>query len=186
MDKLTIAGPVNLSNTRLAGFSLKSKLGALGPFAGLGGGGGNDTEIQTLSATIRNDPSGTKFDSIDLVLPSIGTVTGNGTVSSTGQLSFKMAANLSGGLGKSIGAVTNVAGGATGALSSMIGGGARGGGNSGGGIPFTIHGTTSSPQVLPDVGGAIGSVAKGVIPGKVNPANAATKSLGGLLGKKKP
>jgi hypothetical protein len=36
------------------------------------------------------------------------------------------------------------------------------------------------------VGGAIGSVAKGVIPGKVNPANAATKSLGGLLGKKKP
>lgn len=187
VDKLTIAGPVNLSNTKLAGFSLKSKLGALGPFAGLGGGGGDDTEIQTLSATIHNDPSGTKFDSIDLVLPSIGTVTGNGTVSATGQLNFKMAANLSGGLGKGLGAVTSVAGGATGALSSLTGGGGRSGDkSSGGGIPFTIHGTTSSPQVLPDVGGAIGSVAKGVIPGKVNPANAATKSLGGLLGKKKP
>ncbi|MEQ1352824.1 MAG: AsmA family protein [Candidatus Acidiferrum sp.] len=186
VDKLTIAGPVNLSNTKLAGFSLKSKLGALGPFAGLGGGGGNDTEIQTLSATIHNDPLGTKFDSIDLVLPSIGTVTGNGTVSSTGQLNFKMAANLSGGLGKGIGAVTNVAGGAAGGLSSLAGGGGHSGGNSGGGIPFTIHGTTSNPQVLPDVGGAIGSVAKGVIPGKVNPASAATKSLGGLLGKKKP
>lgn len=186
VDKLTIAGPVNLSNTKLAGFSLKSKLGALGPFAGLGGGGDNDTEIQTLSATIHNDPSGTKFDSIDLVLPAIGTVTGNGTVSSTGQLNFKMAANLSGGLGKGLGAVTSVAGGATGALSSLTGGGARSGGKSGGGIPFTIHGTTSSPQVLPDVGEAVGSVAKGVIPGKVNPANAATKSLGGLLGKKKP
>ena len=187
VDKLTISGPVNLSNTRLAGFSLKSKLGALGPFAGLGGGGGNDTEIQTLSATIHNDPSGTKFDSIDLVLPTIGTVTGNGTVSASGQLDFKMAANLSGGLGKGIGAVTNVAGGATGALSSLAGGGGRTAGkSSNGGIPFTIHGTTSSPQVLPDMGGAIGSVAKGVIPGKVNPANAATKSLGGLLGKKKP
>lgn len=187
VDKLTISGPVNLSNTKLAGFSLKSKLGALGPFAGLGGGGGNDTEIQTLSATIHNDPSGTKFDSIDLVLPTIGTVTGNGTVSATGQLDFKMAASLSGGLGKGIGAVTNVAGGATGALSSLAGGGGRTAGkSSNGGIPFTIHGTTSSPQVLPDVGGAIGSVAKGVIPGKVNPANAATKSLGGLLGKKKP
>jgi hypothetical protein len=39
---------------------------------------------------------------------------------------------------------------------------------------------------MPDVGGAVGNVAKGVIPGKGNPANAATKSLGGLLGKKKP
>ncbi len=185
-DKLTIAGPVNLSNTKLEGFSLKSKLGALGPFAGLGGGGGNDTEIQTLSATIHNDPSGTKFDSIDIVLPSIGTVTGNGTVSSTGQLSFKMLAKLSGGLGKGIGAVTNVAGGAAGALSSLAGGGGRSGGNTGGGIPFTIHGTTSSPQVLPDIGGTVGNVAKGVIPGNGNPANAATKMLGGLLGKKKP
>ena len=186
MDKLTITGPVNLSNTKLEGFGLKSKLGALGPFAGLGGGGGNDTEIQTLSATIHNDPSGTKFDSIDLVLPSIGTVTGNGTVSSTGQLNFKMLANLSGGLGKGIGAVTNVAGGAAGALSSLAGGGGRSGGNSGGGIPFTIHGTTSSPQVLPDIGGTVGNVAKGVIPGNGNPANAVTKTLGGLLGKKKP
>ena len=186
VDKLTITGPVNLSNTKLAGFSLKSKLGALGPFAGLGGGGGNDTEIQTLSATVHNDPSGTKFDSINLVLPSIGSVTGNGTVSATGELNFKMAANLSGGLGKGIGAVTNVAGGAAGALSTLGGGDVRNGGNSGGGIPFTIHGTASSPQVMPDVGGAIGSIAKGVIPGKVNPANAATKSLGGLLGKKKP
>jgi AsmA protein len=186
VDKLTITGPVNLSNTKLAGFSLKSKLGALGPFAGLGGGGGNDTEIQTLSATVHNDPSGTKFDSINLVMPAIGSVTGNGTVSATGELNFKMAANLSGGLGKGIGAVTNVAGGAAGALSSLGGGGGRSGGNSGGGIPFTIHGTASSPQVMPDVGGAVGNVAKGVIPGKGNPANAATKSLGGLLGKKKP
>lgn len=186
VDKLTVAGPVNLSNTKLAGFSLKSKLGALGPFAGLGGGGGsNDTEIQTLSANVHNAPSGTKFDSIDLVLPSIGTVTGNGTVSSTGQLDFKMVANLSSGLGKGIGAVTSVAGGAAGALSSL-GGGRTGGNSSGGGIPFTIRGTTSSPQVMPDVGGAVGNVAKGIIPGKNNQVDAAAKTFGGLLGKKKP
>ena len=50
IDKPTIAGPVNISNTKLAGFSLKSKLGALGSFTGMGGGGGgNDTDIQTLS-----------------------------------------------------------------------------------------------------------------------------------------
>jgi AsmA protein len=189
VDKPTIAGPVNLSNTKLAGFSLKSKLGALGSFAGLGGGGGgDDTEIQTLSANVRNDPSGTKIDNLDLVLPSVGTVTGNGTVSAAGELNFKMVAKLAGGVGKAVGGVATVAGGAGGALSSLPGGGGHSRGNSsGGGIPFTISGTTSHPQVLPDVGGAVGNVAKSAIPGKMgNPASAATGTLGGLLGKKKP
>ena len=197
IDKPTIAGPVNISNTKLAGFSLKSKLGALGSFAGLGGGGGgNDTDIQTLSANIRNDPSGTNFDSLNLVLPSIGTVTGKGTVSSAGQLNMKMVANLSGGLGGGMGAVTGVAGGATkgigGALGALTGGSARsnsGAGGSGGGIPFAITGTTSAPVVVPDVGGMVGGLAKNAIPtgvGNGGAAGAATGALGGLLGHKKP
>ena len=193
-DKPTIAGPVNISNTKLAGFSMASKLGALGSFAGLGGGGGggNDTEIQTLSATVRNDAAGTKINSLNLVIPSIGTVTGNGTVSATGQLDFKMVARLSGGLAKGVQGVATVAGGAAGgmggALSSFGGaGGLTGGKSSGGGIPFAIRGTTSNPQVLPDLGGMVGNAAKGMVPGgQANPAGAATKTLGGLFGKKKP
>jgi AsmA protein len=194
VDKPTIAGPVNFSNTKLAGFSLKSKLGALGSFSGLGGGGGgNDTDIQTLSTNIRNDPSGTKFDSLNLVMPSIGTVTGSGTVSATGQLNLKMVANLAGGIGKGIGGVTNVAGDATkgvgSALGALTGGSARSIGSSGGGIPFAITGTTSNPQVIPDLGGMVGGIAKGVVPtgmGKGGAAGAATGALGGLLGHKKP
>jgi AsmA protein len=194
VDKPTIAGPVNFSNTKLAGFSLKSKLGALGSFAGLGGGGGgNDTDIQTLSANIRNDPSGTQFDSLNLVLPSIGTVTGKGTVSAAGQLNLKMVANVAGGIGKGVGAVTNVAGDATkgvgGAVGMLTGGSARSTGSSGGGIPFAITGTTSNPQVIPDVGAMVGGIAKGVVPtgmGKGGAAGAATGALGGLLGHKKP
>jgi AsmA protein len=196
VDKPTIAGPVNFSNTKLAGFSLKSKLGALGSFAGLGGGGGsNDTDIQTLSANIRNDPSGTKFDSLNLVLPSIGTVTGNGTVSAAGQLNLKMVASLAGGLGKGMGAVSGLAGGATsglgGALGALTGGGgsASGGSKSSGGIPFAITGTTSNPVVVPDVGSMVGGLAKGAIPagvGKGGAAGAASGALGGLLGRKKP
>ena len=156
VDKPTIAGPVNFSNTKLAGFSLKSKLGALGSFSGLGGGGGgNDTDIQTLSANIRNDPSGTKFDSLNLVMPSIGTVTGSGTVSATGQLNLKMVANLAGGIGKGIGGVTNVAGDATkGVGSALVGGIAK------------------------------NAIPTGV--GKGGAAGAATGALGGLLGRKKP
>lgn len=192
-NKPTIAGPVNISNTKLAGFSLKSKLGALGSFAGLGGGGGNDTDIQTLSANIHNDPSGTNFDSLNLVLPSIGTVTGKGTVSAAGQLNLKMVANLAGGLGKGVGAMTSVAGDATkgigGGLSALTGGSARSSGSNSGGIPFAITGTTSNPVVVPDVGGVVGGVAKGVVPtgmGKGGAAGAATGALGGLLGHKKP
>jgi len=189
VDKLVIAGPVNLSNAKLAGFSLKSKLGALGSIPGLGGagsgGGGSDTDIQTLSANVRNDPSGTKIDNLDLVMPSLGTITGNGTVSAAGQLNFKMVANLAG----AAGALTSVAGaaggGITGGLSSLTGGagGSKGGNN---GIPFIVQGTTSNPQVIPDVSGVAKNALKGSVPGaQGSPANAATGLVGGLLGKKK-
>jgi AsmA protein len=189
-DKPVIAGPVNLSNAKLAGFSMKSKLGPLGSIPGLGGGGsgggGSDTDIQTLSANVRNDPSGTKIDNLDLVMPSLGTITGNGTVSATGQLNFKLVANLAG----AAGALTSVAGaaggGITSGLSSLTGGG--GGSKSGNnGIPFTVTGTTSNPQVVPDVSGVAKNALKGSVPGvQGNPASAATGLVGGLLGKKKP
>jgi AsmA protein len=187
VDKPVIVGPVNLSNAKLAGFSLKSKLGALSSFTGLGGGGGgggSDTEIQTLSANVRNDPSGTKIDNLNLVVPSIGTVTGAGTVSAAGQLDFKLVAKLAGAVG---GGITQVAGGAGGIASSLMGGGAKGS-SSGGGIPFMVKGTTSNPQVIPDIGGAAGNMVKGSVPGTGNagnPAAAASNALGGLLGKKK-
>ncbi len=196
VDKLVVSGPINLSNAKLAGFSLKSKLGALGSIPGLGGGsggsggggGGSDTDIQTLSATVRNDPSGTKIDNLDLVMPSLGTVTGNGTVSAAGQLNFKMVANLSG----AAGALTGAAGAAGagggklgGALGAFTGGGGGGGGSSHG-IPFIVQGTTSNPQVIPDAKSMAVGAAKGAIPGgQGGTTGAAASALGGLLGKKK-
>lgn len=183
VDKPTVAGPVNISNAKLVGFSVKSKLGALGSFPGLGGGGGgNDTDIQTVSAVIRNDSSGTKVDSLNVVIPSIGSVTGNGTVSASGQLDFKMLANLAGGMGKVVGGVSTVGSGATGALGSLTGGGGSKDKSSGGGIPFTIKGTTSNPQVLPDIAAPVANVAKAAV---VNPAKAVANPVGGLF-KKKP
>ena len=99
VDKLVITGPVNLSNGDLAGFNLKSKLGALSSFAGLGGNsGGNDTQIQKLSADIRVDPSGTQANNLDVIVPSIGTVTGNAAVSSSNKLSGKMNAKVAAGV----------------------------------------------------------------------------------------
>jgi AsmA protein len=189
VDKLVISGPINLSNAKLAGFSLKSKLGALGSIPGLGGGGGggdgSDTEIQTLSANVRNDPSGTKIDNLNLVMPSLGTVTGSGTVGAAGQLNFKLVANLAG----AGGALTSVAGaaggGVTGALSSLTGGGGGSHGSSNG-IPFTVQGTTSHPVVLPDAGGmAKNALTNSVAGSPTSKTNAATGLVGGLLGKTK-
>jgi AsmA protein len=187
VDKLVVSGPINLSNAKLAGFSLKSKLGALGSIPGLGGsgGGGSDTDIQTLSATVRNDPSGTKIDNLNLVMPSLGTVTGNGTVSAAGQLNFKLVADLAG----ASGAVSNVAGavgggtGKLGAISAFTGGGGSG---SSKGIPFIVQGTTSNPQVIPDAKSIVVNAAKNrVTGGQGGTTGAAASALGGLLGKKK-
>jgi AsmA protein len=172
VNRLVITGPVNLSNGKLAGFSLGSKLGALASFAGLGGGSkGSDTEIQTLSMNLRMDPEGTHAQNLDIVAPSIGTITGDANVSASGQLNCKMTAKLA----------------ATQAVSKVLPIGGRGG--QGGGIPFRIEGTTSNPIFLPDVAGLAESVAKGTVGGLTGAGASsgikAEEALGGLLGKKK-
>jgi AsmA protein len=174
VDKLVITGPVRLANTKLAGFDLGSKLGALSAFAGKASSS-PDTSIQNASLNARVAPEGTRADDINLSLPALGVITGAGTVSPAGALDFKMIANLQGGMA---GPLTHTAG--------------LGGGN-GGGIPFSITGTTSSPKFVPDVAGVAGSVAQGalgnVVSGKTGATKGATKgasALGGLLGKKKP
>lgn len=166
VDKLVITGPVTLSNAKMSGFSLKGALGALSSFTGLGGASGSDTEIQTLHADVRVDASGQHATNLNLVVPSIGTVTGNGDASASGDLNCKMVAALSG---------------AGGAITSVLGGGQKG-------VPFLVKGTTSHPIFQPDTSG----MAKGFLStGKTGAgdtsgaAGAAASALGGLFGKKK-
>jgi AsmA protein len=168
-DKLVITGPIHLSNGKIGGFSVKSKLAAFPGMGGLGGGNGSDTEIQTLSTDVHVDPAETQLSNLDVVVPSIATVTGNGTVSAAGQLNFKMSAKLAGAMGS----MTSV---------MSFGGGKS---SNGGGIPFTITGTTSAPIFLPDVAGMAGNMVKGVGAAPTDAAKTATSALGGLFGKKK-
>jgi AsmA protein len=183
VDKLVITGPINLTNGTIAGFSVSSKLGALGSFAGLGGGSkSNDTVIQSLSTNVRVDPGGTHAQDLKVVIQGIGTVTGDANVATGGALNCKMVAHLAGGTG---GAMSQVA-------SLPFGGGGGKGGDSGG-IPFSITGTTSNPVFVPDVAGVAGGLAKGGVGAALGggkaaggAAGAAGGALGGLLGKKKP
>jgi AsmA protein len=153
----------------MANFDLGSKLGALSVFAGKSVSNPN-TAIQNASLNARVAPEGTKADNINLNVPAIGVITGAGTVGPSGELAFKMLADLHGGV---VGGLSKVAGATSGK----------------GGVPFAIEGTTSNPKFIPDVGGVVAglatsqlsNVAKGQVPG----ADSVTKGLGGLLGKKK-
>lgn len=181
VDKLVIEGPVKITDAKLAGFSLGSKLSALQAFTGHGGGGGSDTEIQNFSANVRVDPQGTQAQNLDLVIASIGSMTGNGTVSPTGQLDFKMVAQLAG--------IGNVVGKVSSGLGALGGGG---GNKQSGGIPFFIKGTTSNPRFEPDTSALAKSAIKNQLGNALtksngnSQSNSAASAIGGLLGRKKP
>lgn len=164
LDRLVTTGPVKLADTQLAGFNLGSKLSAISALSGKQTG--NDTSIQNLSTDTRVAPDGTRLDKISLVVPSLGTVAGAGTINPSGGLDFKMAADLSG---------TTVTG-----LTQMAGLGGKGTGA----IPFTIQGTTSDPRFMPDVKGMVGGQLKGLLQGGSNDNNP-LGGLTGLFGKKK-
>jgi AsmA protein len=168
VDKLVTTGPVNLSNAKLTGFDLGSKMGSLGSLAGVSKVG--DTDIQTFSSDMRVAPEGIRSDNVNLVVPSIGAMTGSGTISADHKLDFKMIAHL--GRQSSSSSQPNLAKAAA-----------------GGGIPFKVEGTTSNPQIVPDVGGIVGGYANGLkngaIPSNSKDLGQAVDKLGGLLGRKK-
>jgi AsmA protein len=174
VDKLVIAGPIRLSQTKLQGFNLASKMSAISALSGAQTG--SDTSIQNLSTDARVAPDGVRTQNINLTIPALGTVTGNGNISPGGALDYKMNASLSGG------AVTG--------LTQMAGLGGKGGS-----IPFFIQGTTSDPKFVPDVKGMVGSQLKGGLGGALGGLTGGKNStgdsaspidaLGGLFGKKK-
>jgi AsmA protein len=92
VDKLAETGTIRMQNSALSGFSLGSKMSAISALGGKGGGE-KDTIIQNFSANVKATPTGTRADNIDLAVPSLGTVTGAGTVSASNALDFKMKAD---------------------------------------------------------------------------------------------
>ena len=94
VNKLVTTGTVQMQNTSLANFDLGSKLSAVSAFGGKQTG--NDTTIQNFSSEVRVAPEGTQANNINLTLPAIGVLTGDGTVSPANALAFKMKATVGG------------------------------------------------------------------------------------------
>jgi hypothetical protein len=168
LDRMVTQGPVELKNVTLAGFSLASKLaGALGQ---TGSATGNDTLIKLASSNLRYASDGVRADSVNIVIPMIGGVTGTGTVSPNNDLNFRLLAKLDG--SSPLAQLTKLP------FFSQ-----------GGGLPFRVEGTTSSPRVIPDIPGFSGL--KGLTKTPLNQLKVPNQSqlggiVGGLLKKKKP
>jgi len=165
LDKLASTGPIKLSNTKLAGFDLGSKMSAIASLTG--GKTGPDTSIQNLSTKVYVAPNGIRTEQINLVIPALGEITGTGIISASNALDFRMNARFTG--GSLVGGLTQLAG-----LKNA----------SSGNLPFLIQGTTSEPRFLPDVKGLMGGKMKG-LSGSTTTGQSAVEALTNLFGKKK-
>lgn len=145
-----ISGPIRLSNSKLAGFDLGSKLSSISKLSGAKTGA--DTAIENLSTDARVAPDGVRTEKVNLKIAALGVLTGNGTISPGGALSYQMTANLNGAVAT--------------AVTQLVGLG-----NQGESIPFFIRGTTSNPSFVPDVKGMltgqIGSQIGGILKSKL-------------------
>ena len=180
-NKLVTNGSVGLFSAKLAGFDIGSKMSSIAGLAGVKSG--KDLDIEKLTTYLKIAPTGLEVDNFLAVVPTVGNLTGLGTIDSNNNLDFKMAAALT----TSSVAVSPVTAGA-GLLGKHGGGGCKTTS-----IPFLIKGTTWDPKFTPDVGGVASSMLKsqlgcvaGAVPGgqlglSQNPVNA----VKGFLGKKK-
>jgi len=189
-NKLVTDGTIGLYSAKLSGFDLGSKMSAVSELTGLKTG--KDLDIEKLTTNVHMAPNGLRAENFIAVVPSLGNLTGAGTLDAKNNLDFKMAATLTGG---AIGAVGS-AGGEVGSLVGAMGGSKGGGCKGATTIPFQIEGTASDRKFGPDVGGVAANMLKsqlgcagGSLPnvgkaGSQSPSDA-INSLGGLFGKKK-
>ncbi len=134
-DKLVSDGSVAIQKTRLAHFDLGSRMNTVAKLTGIKIS--PDTDFDNISASVHSGPDGMKVQKISVIAPAIGELLGDGTISPTNALNFKMRANLR-----------------TGAMLDIV--------NPSGktSVPFSIQGTSAEPKFVPDVKGLIGGIAE--------------------------
>lgn len=129
LDALVLRGTANLAGTRLAGFDLAGKMGALANLAGIGSGSG--TEIETFSSAFEMTPEGVRVERLLLVVPALGTLSGAGKISPEQALDFALRAALEprGTLGAGLGRLMK---------GKKLD------------LPFFVRGSASEPAFVPD------------------------------------
>jgi AsmA protein len=137
IDQLLVFGSVTVNDTKLVGFDLSNRMKGIEQMAGLKTS--PDTEIQQLSGNVKMAPEGIETDSLSLVLPAIGNVSGAGTIDPNNTLNFQMKAAV------------QTSGLAAGLRDEPI--------------PFTITGTCAEPVFHASIAGAMKGEVKGLVKG---------------------
>ena len=187
IGRLVAAGHVGLSKARLTGFDLGSKMQAISAFTGLHTG--SDLNIDDLTTNMRVAADGLRFDHFNADVASLGHITGAGTIDARNNLHFGMVATVANPALNPLGTVGGAAGTAIGTVGRAIGGlfGTLTGGRSPKGhapkghepaatsqgntqrIPFLVEGTTSNPQIIPDLSGVALHMLQGQLGGLALP-----------------
>jgi len=94
-NKLVTDGTIGLYSAKLSGFDLGSKMSAVSALTGLKTG--KDLDIEKLTTNVHMAPNGLRAENFIAVVPSVGNMTGAGTLDAKNNLDFKMAATLTGG-----------------------------------------------------------------------------------------
>jgi AsmA protein len=162
LENLVTAGTAEISKTRLTGFDLGGKMSSIASLAGIKSS--SETQIEKLATAMRLSKEGIQVGNLQLIVPALGELTGQGKVGSDQSLDFKMMAMLkpSGGIGASLARLTQT--------SSLH-------------VPFFVRGTASDPKFVPDVKNTAGSLLNGVTgkQGSNEGASDAGKMLGDTL-----
>ncbi|HEY1806617.1 MAG TPA: hypothetical protein VGG45_19250, partial [Terracidiphilus sp.] len=171
-NAMTIAGPIEIDSTKLAGFDLGSKIQGINPLGGTNGG----TQIEKISVSVNSSPQMTSFSNIYASVPAIGTASGSGTISPSEELNFQLTAKLNN--SSMIGSAANTG---MNAVASLLGDRSNTAANKG--IPLTITGTASNPTIRANVGAMVKQAAGGLMGSPAGQqGGSAVKKLKGLLG----
>lgn len=161
LDALVIRGPMTLDDSRLAGFSLGSKLGAALSLAGIHAP--KDTVIRHAEATLDIAPSGIRADPFSADIVDLGNLTGKGRMAANGALDFRALVKLdeavAGGTESDNGALGGLLGDSTAAraLGGVLGGTTEQG------IGVRIAGTASDPSFRLDPSAVAGLLQAGLV-----------------------
>src|SRR6267142_1360865 len=91
-NRLVTTGTVGLYSAKLTGFDLGSKMAAISMLTGVKTG--KDLDIEKLTSNLHMAPDGIRADNFLAVVPTLGSLTGLGTIDSKNNLDFKMVATL--------------------------------------------------------------------------------------------
>jgi AsmA protein len=136
-DRIETKGELRVSDTRVTGFDLRSKLSKIASLAGIQAA--PETNIEKFASGFYMSPTESRFSNLLLVVPALGELSGDGTIDARQNLNFKMVARL------------QKAAGLTGSLIKLAG-------KEGLAIPFAIRGTASDPFFDPSVAGVAGGL----------------------------